>query len=91
MTSSHIGAMVVVVNVTVFPVPFGAPIQKNSVAEYSVELECDAPRRAHTVVVERSRRQTRMPIVTPTASIATSTGEPCRPATKVWWISSETA
>ena len=36
----------------------------------------------------RADCQSAIPIATPTASIATSIGDPCRPGTNVWWTSS---
>ena len=38
-----------------------------------------------------NRRQRRTPTATPAESITTSSGEPTRPGTKCWWISSVTA
>jgi hypothetical protein len=62
--------------------------ERSCVTEGAVEIDGDGAQ-------ERRPRMTRCqastPAATPTASMATSSGEPCRPATNDWWTSSDTA
>src|SRR5262249_20371274 len=60
--------------------------ERPRVAEHTVERHGERARHASLRTTPRCQR--RIPMATPTASLAASVGDPCRPGTNVWWNSS---